>query len=273
MQQRIEQPRNRRRIGYVLVADSLVGLVLGIAGIVGLWWVEPQIQRFAASFVDLADRTVSTTSGLLVGVDDAVSTARDSLGAVQVTLDDVASTLDSTSRITRSAGEIAGTDMVKVIRETKGSLDTVRNSARLIDDTLGVIGAIPLIGRRYQPDVPLNESIARVSDSLTPLADSATRLKGELASTSTQFERMRVDIGSLSENLARIQTSLSALEKATSEYNSIAESLQRDMDQFRSVFPNALRFATLFGTAVMVWLIIAQLGLLTQGLERLQPPA
>lgn len=272
MQQRMNAPRTQRRIGYLLIADAAVGLALAVVGLIGLWWAEPRIRSGVDEFVVLVDRAVNTTSGLLVGIDAAVATAHDSMGTIEQTMGHVADTLDSTARLTQSASDIAGKDVVDIVRETQTSLASVEKTARLVDDTLAVVARVPLIGGRYEPDVPLHESIARVADSLDPLPASLARVQRDLADTSTNLTRMKADILALSVSLRAIEDSLATLKAATADYREIAAGLQEDLERFRQAFPGALRFATLFGSAVMLWLAVAQLGLLTQGMERLTPP-
>jgi hypothetical protein len=271
MQQRMNAPRTQRRIGYLLIADALVGLSLAVVGLLGLWWAESRIRAGVEEFAALADRAVNTTSGLLVGIDTAVATAHDSMGTIDQTLSHVADTLDSTSRLTQSASDIAGKDIVGIVRDTQESLASMERTARLVDDTLGVIARIPLIGGRYEPEVPLHESVARVATSLGRLPTSLLSVQGDLADTSKNLSNMKADVLALSVSLGAIEDSLATLETATADYRDIAAGLQEDLSHFRQVFPRALRFATLFGTAVMLWLAIAQLGLLTQGLERITP--
>jgi hypothetical protein len=265
--------RTQRRIGMLLVADAGLGLVLAVLGLVGLWWAEPRIRRGADSFAALAARTVDTTSGLLVSVDAAVQTARENMGTIEATVEGVADTLESTARLTRSAGDIAGRDVPAIIAETQTALESVESSSRLVDDTLALFARIPLIGARYEPPVPLHSSIERVNRSLDPLPRSLAAVRRDLADTSTRLSTMRGEIEALSGSIGQIETSLAALASATADYRTIAAGLQADLARFRQSFPAALRFATLFGTAVMLWLMLAQLGLLTQGLERLQSRA
>jgi hypothetical protein len=264
-------PRWERRIGYVLIANAAVGLVLAAAGLVGLWWFEPRIARSATEGLALARRTVDTTSGLLTGVDDAVRTGRDSMGTLRGTVANVAATLDTTAGLTQSASRIAGTDAAGIIRETSAALGAVEQTAELADRTLGLVASIPLIGQRYQPQVPLHEGVARVRRSLEPLPDSLATVQKDLAATSTNLTALRGDVQALEGSLADIERSLGTLAKATAEYRQIAGSLDADLAQLERTVPTALQLATLFGSAVMIWLAVAQLGLFTQGLERLRP--
>lgn len=262
-----------RRIGYVLVANAVVGLALACAGLVGLWWFTPRIAAAATDGLALARRTVDTTSGLLTGVDDAVQTARASLGTVHDSMAAVADTLDATSSLTRSAGRIAGHDMTIVIRQADEALGAVEQSAQLADRTLTLIARTPLIGLRYQPKVPLHEGVAGVRKSLAALPASLATVDRDLGATATNLATLRGDITDLDASVATIEGSLTALARATADYRQIASSLSTDLAQLERTVPTVLNLTLLFGTAVMLWLAVAQLGLLTQGLERLRPRA
>ncbi len=266
-------PQWERRIGYVLVANAVVGLALACAGLVGLWWFTPRIADAATDGLVLARRTVDTTSGLLTGVDDAVRTARDSLGTIHASMTNAADTLATTSSLTRSASRIAGQDVATVLREADDALGAVEQSAQLADRTLTLIARAPLIGLRYQPKVPLGEGVAGVRRSLAALPASLTAVERDLVATSSNLADLQNYIVRLDGSLTAIETSLADLARVTTEYRVIAASLSEDLAQLEQTVPTMLRLALLFGTAVMIWLAIAQLGLLTQGLERLRPRA
>ncbi len=266
-------PKIERRIGYLLIANAVLGTVLGLAGLVGLWWAEPRIGAGAAEFAALAHRTVDTTSGLLVSVDEAAATARGSLGTLDSAVSNLAGTLGTTAQLTANVGDIAGGDVLDVITETGTALRSVERSARLVDDTLRVLARLPLVGRDYQPEVPLHAAVGRVADSLAPLPDAIRTVEGDLATTSASLEAMEADVTQLAASLQLVESSLEAVADATADYRAIAAGLEADLARFEAGFPRALRFATVFGSAVMLWLILAQLGLLTQGLERLHPTA
>jgi ABC-type transporter Mla subunit MlaD len=260
-----------RPVGYVLIANAAVGFLLGLAGLIGLWWAEPRLTQGAQELTSLATRAVDATAQLLVGVDDAVTTATDNMGAIETTMGDVSATLKNTADLTSSVSDIAGTDVLNIVRQTRTSLDSVEKTAQLVDDVLGVVSRIPLVGARYQPEVPLHVSIQRVGQSLDPLPASITQVQHDLKAASTNLAAIERDVTTLTTRLGAIEENLKTVQKATHEYRAIAADLRTGLDTVQTGLPRVLRGFVWFGTAIMIWLMVAQLGLLTQGLERLRP--
>lgn len=67
---------------------------------------------------------------------------------MQTTSTEIAASLDQTAPMVEGIGILVGKNIDELILNTQSSLAVAQSSAKLVDDTLSLITALPLIGRR-----------------------------------------------------------------------------------------------------------------------------
>jgi hypothetical protein len=190
--------------------------------------------------------------------------------SIETTFTNTAAALKSTSDMTASIGSMLGEELAGILMETQNSLTSVQASARLIDDTLGIISRIPLIGARYAPDVPLATSIERVNTSLDPLPDTLSDVQTNLVNTSEDIARLEGDLEALSTHIQDLNTQLKDAHAVLSDYQAITLETQAGLAGLEENTPNMVQaFIWAFG-AFLLWLLLSQLGLLLLGLHMLR---
>ena len=122
--------------------------------------------------------------------DTSLEQAEKSVALLGATIDNVANTLQTTSEMTASIAGIFGDSLGSVVSKTQQALGTMEASAKLIDDTLGFISAIPFMRVDYDPNMPLAASVADISDSLDPLPENLTAVQGDMENTSENLGSM-----------------------------------------------------------------------------------
>jgi len=172
--------------------------------------------------------------------------------------------------MTASIADIVGDSLGDVVSQTRKALGTMQASAKLIDDTLGFISAIPFMRVNYDPDTPLAASVTEISDSLDPLPENLAAVESDMKSTSANLGSMDENISSLQESIVGTQKNLRDARGIVQSYKQILEETQQKIANFRDNLPLWLGILVWGLTIFFVWLVIAQAGLLMQGLEMLQ---
>ncbi len=97
--------------------------------------------------------------------------------------------------------------MPKTIESTESSLRTAQESAKVIDSVLSTLSSIPLIGSSigYNPQVPLDQALGEVADSLTGLPDSFANMADSLKATSSNLETFEADLTVMAESIGEIE--------------------------------------------------------------------
>lgn len=253
-----------------MIIAAVLGWVVSVGGVVLVWRVKPSVETALVSTVDLLDRALDITNDLLIVADTSLEEAETSISLIGSTINDVADTLQTTSEMTASVADIVGDSLGGVVAQTQKALGTMQTSAKLIDDTLKFISAIPFMRVNYDPDTPLAASVTEISESLEPLPKNLAAVESDMKSTSANLGSMDENISSLQESILGTQRNLRDAREIVLSYRQILEETQQKIAGFREQLPFWLGAVVWGLTIFFVWLVIAQAGLLMQGLEMLQ---
>jgi hypothetical protein len=265
----MERSRFSRLTGVIYVVGALFGLVISIGSLFLLWTTRADVTRDVNATVNLMSRTLDATRDTIQVVGSSLGQASTDLELIRGIIQDVALTLDdSTGLITSTAGLVGG-DMTSFVRETQISLASVEASARLVDDTLRIVSIVPFIGPRYQPEVPLQESVASVSRSLDPLPASFGRISRELDVSAANLSVIQYEIELLVNQLDGIHTSITSAQLVVEEYRLILVELRSSLDGVENRLPAMIDTVYLAITALLISMLITQLGMLVHGIALL----
>ena len=260
-------------LGIVLILGSVVGLLLSIGGVVLTWRAKPEITRQVGFMFDLVSRSLTATDDLLTSISGTIDQVAISLESVQTIAESTAGTINDATPAVDSVGKLVGEDMVKIIGDTQTSLDAVQASAKLIDDTLLIISSIPLIGAKYAPEMPLSLAIAQMSDNLEPLPTELTKVQSNLETATDNLASLQESVRTMGESMDGLVKSLDQIQPVIDQYKGIMDDVMEGVDNLEQLSLRWLNTVLWLVTALFIWVGIAQLGLLTQGLELIRGKA
>ena len=170
------QMRWMRVVGVVLVLLVVGGSIAALSA--------------AGSLRDVVDDRASALDQTLVASSQALRTADDtvaivagiveqlvgSLDSVEDAAIDAIATIDDAENGLNKLAEISGEDLPRIIDSLKDAMPALIQVADVIDGTLG---ALSFVGVPYDPDVPFDESLAGVAESIDDLPDQV-RQQAEL---------------------------------------------------------------------------------------------
>ncbi len=259
----------RKLIGILLLIAALIGLIFSIAGITILWRVEPKITAGIETTVDLLVETLETTSQGLVVTQVALKSAVDTVSALETTVQTIATTIKSSTPMVVDIRNLITEEVPQTIMATETSLRASQKSAAIIDSVLGTLSSIPLIGGAvgYNPEVPLAESLGQVADSLSSLPDALNNMETSLSETNTNLETFQSDLTMMADSIGQISSSISEYDKVILGYKASVDQIINSLEGLKTSLPTYVRYLLLALTVFLVWMAVANLGLLTQGWE------
>jgi hypothetical protein len=149
-------------------------------------------------------------------------------------------------------------------------LKSMQKSAKFLDDFLTGLNNFTFgLTAQYKPDIPLNVTIGQASASLDAVPSDLETMQGQLKDTAANFEALQKDTDQLAADFARIKTNLSDATTVVNDYQQIVKESQDRLNAVRSRVRAWIRIAAWASTAFMVWLLLAQFSLFTQGLDLL----
>lgn len=251
--------------GFLLRTAAVVGAISGLVMLVGFWVSTPFLYKGLMAGIDFASQGFETASSILSTGADVIAEAQEDVTFIAESSIHVADTLESTALLSRSMSGLVGTDLRLMAEETQKAVDTTRTSARVVDDTLRFISSIPIIGKRYQPEVPLEASIAQVSRSMEGVPASLEKIQSEMFETSRSLHSVQGDIRILYRKMNDINEELTRARTVLARYNESITEIQTLLPVVRSAAPWAFGGFVLMNSLLLVWFIIAQMALYAQG--------
>jgi methyl-accepting chemotaxis protein len=259
----------RRIFGVLLIIASILGLVVSIAGIYLIWQIQPTLSSNLQNMLQLISQTLDTTGQGLVVTQQALKSSVDTIGNLQSTIETTAKTIGSTNPMIDEISSMMAQDLPDTILATQSSLKTAQQSAQVIDGVLGTLSSIPLIGAGigYNPEVPLSDALGQVADSLEGLPESLSNMEESLKNTQSNVETFQTDLEVMATSVSQIQKSVAQYDQVINGYQQSIGQIKQRLDEISANIPNIVRSVAIGLIAFLVWLFLAQVGLLYQGYE------
>jgi len=254
--------------GIVLIAAGVAGLIFSVVGLVVLARVEQRVEPVLMEQMELIDRTLAATADGLAVAETSLAQAVETTESLETTVAGVGQAIGDTGPMVESVADLLDEQLPATIKSTQDALMSVAASAKVVDDVLAVMTAIPFVGTdKYDPETPLQQSLEEVAASLDEIPNSLGAAQEGLTATSGNLEGLEEDFATMADNIGQIATSLESAQSVLVEYQLVVADLQTLAASVRQGLPEWLRLLRLAFSLVLIWLGIAQIGLLTQGWE------
>ena len=253
--------------GFSFSLAAMLGILVSLAGIVFVWRQAPAVSTRLVSTAEFVQRVLDSTEGLLEVTDSTLTQAEDNISLIADASQEMAETLHQTSLITASVASMVGDEFLGVVENTQTALTALETSAQLVDNTLSFIAAIPLLGTRYSNATPLYSSVVGINENLAELPQNMRGLQESLDSTADAFTKLNQSVRILSESVAEIETSLKEAHAVVTSYQTLVAEAQETTEHMIVKLPGWVRWGAVGLTALLVWGIVIQAGLLMFGWE------
>jgi methyl-accepting chemotaxis protein len=250
----------------IALAAAILGLALSMVGLISLWLTRDDVTRQIQEITSLSGRTLLATQEMLQVAGRTLDQADKDLEMIAVLMADLGTTLENSSGMITSTAELVGEDLVGFVDKTQTSLQSVEQSAQVVDDFLRLLNAVPFLGGRYRPEVPLQESFSRVNDSMDPLPEAFEKIRADLDRASTQADTLRMDVEALGQQVGEIQTGVTDAREVLDAYTEILADTQTHYDAFQSRLMVWVNIAYLGLTFFLVWVFLSQLAVMMQAI-------
>lgn len=257
-------------VGLTLILAGIFGLVISIGGLAILPQLERQAAQVAEAQIDVLDRALAATMDGLISAETSVVQATEAVATLEGLMADVGQAIDDTVPVIDVAAELLNEQLPTTIETTQEALTSVATSARLVDDMLAVISGIPLLGTdRYNPGAPLYQGFQDVADGLEGIPELLIVAGEGLDAGAESLQDVEEGFAAMGRSIGETTTSLDNAKTVLADYQQIIDDLQGTVSYVRESLPGWLRAIRWGLTLLLIWLAVAQIGLITQGWERL----
>ncbi len=257
-----------RLIGILLITAAAAGMIFSLIGLVEVWQYKPVVTKNVNDNLALLDQALKSTQDGLVIVDQVVQTTTGEIASLQTGTQALAKAIHDSSPMLDSLSSLAGKDLPAAVTATQTSLASAQGSALLIDNILGTLTSIPFSPvAKYNPEVPLHTALAQVSTSLDALPISLATISTSISASKTNLDVVEQEVSKISETVKGISDNLSSAQTVIKQYQDVTTRLKERSTAAQKAAPGWITGAAWLLTFLLVWFMIAQLGLLEQGLE------
>lgn len=254
--------------GVALFVAGAAGLAFCIVGLVILPRLERQVEVFASDQIDTFDRALSATLDGLLTAEDALAQATEAVDGLEGVMADVGQAINGTTPVLDVAAELLSEQLPTTIQAAQETLTSVATSAQLVDDILGVISVIPLLGTdRYNPEVSLHQGFRDMSSGLDGIPELLLTAGEGLSAGSEGLQDVEEGFAAMGRSVSETMASLESAQVVLEDYQGIVSDLQGTLFSVRDSLPRWLRALRWGLTLALIWLGMAQIGLMTLGWE------
>ena len=277
----------RRILGVLVMCAGILGLVLSLTGLVGVWVVKPTVADYATTTIVALYASVSTSQKAMEVTGQALGATIESVDALSAMLGATAATVEDTMPVLIQLNTFMGDKLPSTIVSATSSLESAQQAAQVLDSAIqsldtfrSVLSGVPLLGavveqpaQAYNPEQPLADSLGDLASSLEDLPELFTDMADNMDKADDNLETIQSNLITMSESVALISESLG-------EYQAMILQSQASMDNLSAILTNLQSnlSAILNGAAIVfslffIWLLAAQVVILSQGWELYQGTA
>ena len=263
-------PAMERLVGQLLIGAAIVGLIVTLI-------VLLLMPRTLTATNDGIQETLATLDGTLTTTDQALQLVGQSVADIDSTMQtaqsatlEVSTALSDTVPLISTMAEITGEELPDSVIAAQEALAAAEDSATSIEgvltglnDSLVIFGGAPL----YDPDQSFATTLADLSGSLDPLVESMQLVRASLLVTNQNLTDMQAEVEALSDNFDQLGETVDSASEITGQYEQVIAEQQALVEELQGNATSWMRWISLFVLLVLVLLLVAQIGLLSQGLE------
>lgn len=259
----------RKVIGYTFIVAAILGLIFSLAGIVLVWAVKTPLTTNLISTLDLIDNTLEATSSGLTIVDDILTKTISDLTSIGNTVQTAGNGIDDSVPMVESLSTLLSENIPNAITATQTGLSSLQDAAGTVESTLRLVTSIPFLPiEDYDPDVSFSAALEDVSQSLDAIPQSLSEMETTMNATEGNLIMMGAQINIIARNIAELKDSFYEIQLVFDQFQDVIAEAQSKLNNFRENLQTGITVTAWIFTIIFIWLGIAQLGLLTQGLER-----
>lgn len=269
----------RRILGVVVMGAGVIGLLLGLGGLIGLFIVRPVMVSTATATVDTLVTSVEISQKTLEITGGALDATVSSVDALSGTLDATAETLADTQPVITQVNALMGKALPDAMKAAGDSLNAAQAAAQSLEGAIksfesfrNLLAAVPFLGvkqstQAYDPEQPLADSLGDLSTSIEDMPDDFVKMSESMHKADGNLNTVQTNLVKMSENVAVISDRLV-------EYQAVIDDSKASMDKLHGILTGTrdnlgaiLAAATAVMVLFMLWLLVTQVVIFSQGWE------
>ena len=277
----------RRLLGILVMIAGILGLVLSLAGLVGVWMARTTVADYVNATLVTLDDSVTTSERVMEITEGALGATVDSVDALSTMLGASADSVGDTMPMLEQLNTLMGEQLPATMESATVSLRTAQQSAEVVDAAIVsletfrfLLSGAPLLSSllpapelAYDPEVSLADSLGDLATNLEELPDLLTEMAANLETADDNLSTVESSLRTMSGSVTVISSSLDEYKTMVGQSRSSMENLRAILTGLRTNLSAILDGTAIVLTLVLLWLLAAQVVILSQGWELYQGTA
>jgi hypothetical protein len=277
----------RRILGILVMSAGILGLVLSLTGLVGVWVVKPTAAEYANTIIVALNESISTSLEAMQVTGQALGATIDSVDALSAMLAATAATVKDTEPVLNQVNILMGEKLPTTIESATNSLESAQQAAQVLDSAIrsleafqSVLSGAPLLSAfveqpeaAYDPEKSMADSLGELASSLEDLPELFTEMAVNMDKADDNLETIQNNLTTMSESVGLISKSLGEYQVMIGQSQSSMENLGVMLSNVQSNLPNILNGIAIVLSLFFLWLLAAQIVIFSQGWELYQGTA
>lgn len=271
----------KRILGLVMVLIGISGLGVSFFGARLGHEVVDSIASNLDSTLLLVTQSMENVSATLILAKSTVGDVNVAMTTVEETTDNLAQTVRLTKPLMEQINTVASEEVPDSLEAIETAFPSLEQVAGVIDSTLAALNAFRIeedilgfeinydLGVDYAPEVPFDESVANLAESLDGLPESLRSLKIYLNVTTDNLDTISRDIFTLADDIGTLNERISELDPILDEYLLIISQINDDTRALRSLIRENVSTVKMGITVLSIWFGLTQVAPLYLGIELL----
>jgi peptidoglycan hydrolase CwlO-like protein len=257
----------KRTAGVFLALLAAASLLVSFYFLVQVWRLRPPVTNTMRSGLEVISGTLQTTAEGLAIADKALQTAQTSIQALEGAVGAVGTSIKDSAAFMQAITGVVAEQIPKTLDAVQGAMSIAEKSAAVIDSVLRFLTI--LTPDAYNPPVPLDRALGSVSLSLDELPPSLTNMQTSLENTQSNLQAIQTQMDEITASIAEMEASLGESQALIQDYRRSVADMHATVRRLHARIETITIILAAFTTFVLLWLVVAQVGILLQGLEML----
>lgn len=243
----------KRVLAVIVMVLSVLLIIVLAAGIVGNWVANNTLTDTANQVLGAVETVLGRTEQGLNRLDSAVGNARDRLDAFDQEVAAAGENFVDNPVILTALSERLDLGIGPAIDEVRGTVQTIRETALVVQNTVQTLNALPFIS--IGGSVADEGQLQALSDSVTDLTEGIQQIRDGIRGAKAGAAKEVVSASSA--GTSRLDAGLATVETTVSGYGAKVSNLRQEASDLKSALTFWLDAASVVITLVLLWLILA----------------
>jgi hypothetical protein len=242
----------QRILLYAAIVVGSIFMLLGLAGVVGVWVANTPVTETVLAILAPIDNTLQRLETVAGEAGLALSEVSTSLGDADQRVQDLGAGLAETSVVAEALNLIFDVDVEQGVNKAGDSIRSIYDTLVAIEETIEAINNIPLLNI----EVPGSTEIAAIRTGMEEMAVSAAELREE--SQGRREDRAENLVEAISAPLNRLNDRVDEMHGRITGAEERLGLAVEGIDEIQSKVPRWIDIASIIATLLLAWLMFSQ---------------